>query len=155
VGGEKRSRRQLTPMSGELRSDEGWVPSDPVAGRRRRRRRKEKTPPVTRGQVLLAGLRRIAIVLGVVSVLIVGVALLIVQFSDVEPARAFPLAFFAGGALIGIGGFFSGTSGPSQDWMPEGGYDYEDRRRGVNTSLVYGSFGIVLIAIGAVLDSKL
>ena len=142
-------------MSGELRSDEGWAPADPVERRRLRRPHKAKTPPVTRGQVLVAGLKRIAIVLVVLSVLIVGVALLIVHFFDIEPARAFPLAFFAGGALIGLGGFFSGTSGPSQEWMPEGGYDYEDRQRGVNASLVYGAFGLALIAIGAVLDAKL
>lgn len=141
-------------MSGELRSDEGWVPADPVVGKRRRRR-KAKTPPVTRGQVLVAGLMRIAIILVVFSALVVGVALIIVQFSDMDASRAFPIAFFAGGAFIALSGFFSGTTGPSHDWMPEGGYDFEDRKRGVNSSIVYGAFGIVLIVVGAVLDAKL
>jgi len=140
-------------MSGELRSDEGWVPADPVAGKRRRR--KVKSPPVTRGQVLVAGLKRIAIILVVLSALIVAVALLIVQFSDMDASRAFPLAFFVGGAFIALSGFFSGTTGPSQDWMPEGGYDSEDRASGVNSSIVYGAFGIALIVVGAVLDAKL
>jgi hypothetical protein len=142
-------------MSGELRSDEGWVPADPVERKRRRFRRKAKPPPVTRGRVLVAGLKRIVIVLAVLVALVAGVALLIVQVSDLEASRALTLSFFGVGAFIALGGFFSGTSGPSEDWMPIGGYDAEDRAHGVNTSIVYGAFGVALIVVGFVLDAKL
>lgn len=150
---EPRRPRQLTPMSGELRAQADWVPAGPVP--EERRRRKEKTPPVTRGQVLLAGLKRILIVLVILVALITGAALLIVHFSDMAASRAFPLAFFAGGAFITLGGFLGATTGPSADWMPERGYTAEDREHGLNNSVVYGCFGVVLIAVGALLDAYL
>lgn len=139
-------------MSGELKVAADWAPPGPVV---EERPRKEKKLPVTRGQVLLAGLKRSLIVLVILSALIAGAALLVVHFSDMEASRAFPLAFFAGGALITLGGFLGATSGPSTDWMPEGGYDYEDREYGFNNSFVYGAFGIALIVVGAVLDAYL
>jgi len=140
-------------MSGELKAGPDWVPSAPVA--EARRPRKEKTLPVTRRQVLLAGLKRIAIVLAILLTLISVVGLLLVHFSDMTAARAFPLAFFAGGAFIGLGGFLGATTGPSADWMPQGGYDHADRERGLSNSAVYGGFGIALIIVGAVLDAYL
>ena len=39
-----------------------------------------------------------------------------------SPSRAFPLAFYLGGALIAVGGFLGAMAGPSADWMPEGGF---------------------------------
>ena len=150
---EPRRPRQLTPMSGELKAPADWIPPGPVP--EARRPRKEKMPPVTRGQVLLAGLKRIVIVLVILVALVAAAALLLVQFSDMEASRAFPLAFFAGGAFIALGGFLGATTGPSMDWMPEGGYDFADRQHGLNSSLVYGAFGVALIAVGAVLDAYL
>jgi MFS family permease len=140
-------------MSGELKAESDWVPSAPPA--EARRPRKEKTLPVTRGQVLLAGLKRIAIVLAILLTLISVVALLVVHFADTTASRAFPLAFFAGGAVIGLGGFLGATTGPSADWMPEGGFDHEAREQGLNNSVVYGGFGVALIVVGAVLDAYL
>jgi hypothetical protein len=150
---EPRKPRQLTPMSGELTSQAEWAP--PEVGPEKRRWRKEKAPPVTRAEVLLAGLKRIAITLVILVGLIAGAALLLVHYSDMETSRAFPLAFFAGGAFLALGGFLGATTGPSVDWMPEGGYDYEDRARGLSNSAVYGGFGIALIIVGAVLDAYL
>lgn len=149
---EPRRPRPLTPMSGELKVSADWAPPGPIVQERPRR---EKKLPVTRRQVLLAGITRSLIVLTVLSALIAGAGLLTVHFSDMETSRAFPLAFFGGGALITLGGFLGATTGPSTDWMPEGGYDYEDREHGFNNSVVYGAFGIALIAVGAVLDAYL
>jgi hypothetical protein len=140
-------------MSGELRSQAHWAPPEAVPQKRRRRR--EKTPPVTRRQVLTAGLTRIAITLVILVCLIDGAALLLIHFSDMDAARAFPLAFFAGGAFITLGGFLGATTGPSFDSMPEGGYGYDARARGISISVVYGGFGIALIVVGAVLDAYL
>jgi hypothetical protein len=97
MGYEERRRKQLTPMSGELKANADWALPEPVP--EKRRLRKEKKLPVTRGQVLLAGLKRIAIILVILVGLIAGAALLLVHFSDMAASRAFPLAFFAGGAV--------------------------------------------------------
>ena len=140
-------------MSGELKADSDWIPTWPVP--EVRQRRKEKSAPVTRGQVLLAGLKRIVIVLVILAGLISVAAWLLVHFSDLAASRAFPLAFFVGGASIALGGFLGATTGPSLDWMPEGGYGYEDRQHGLNEALVYGGFGVALILVGVALDSYL
>ena len=140
-------------MSGELKSQADWAA--PEAAPEKRRPRKEKAPPVTRRQMVVAGLKRIAITLVILVGLIAGAAVLLVHYSDMRPSRAFPLAFFVGGAFITLGGFLGATTGPAMDWMPEGGYGYEDRARGLNNSAVYGGFGIALIAVGAVLDAYL
>jgi hypothetical protein len=150
---DERRRKGLTPMSGELKADSDWIPTWPVP--EVRQRRKEKSAPVTRGQVLLAGLKRIVIVLVILVGLISGAALLFVHFSDLAASRAFPVAFFVGGAFIAVGGLLGATTGPSLDWMPEGGYGYEDRQQGLNRSVVYGGFGVALIVVGAVLDAYL
>ena len=45
-----------------------------------------------------------------------------------SPSRAFPLAFYLGGALIAVGGFLGAMAGPSADWMPEGGFGRYERQ---------------------------
>jgi hypothetical protein len=150
---DDRRRKGLTPMSGELKAGSDWAPPEPTP--EARRPRKEKTVPVTRGRVLIAGLKRIAVVLAILLTLISVVALLLVHFSDLEASRAFPLAFFGGGAFIALGGFLGATTGPAMEWMPEGGYGHEDRQQGLNNSVVYGGFGVALIVVGAVLDAYL
>ena len=150
---EPRRPRQLTPMSGELRSQADWAPPEVLPQKRRRRR--EKTPPVTRRQVLLAGLKRIAITLVILVGLIAGAAVLLIHFAGMDASRAFPLAFFLGGAFITLGGFLGATTGPAFDWMPEAGYGYDARAHGLSNSVVYGGFGIALIVVGAVLDAYL
>jgi hypothetical protein len=146
--GERR-RRSLTPLSGELRPESTWTPSEPEE---KVRRRKEKEVPSTRGRVLIAGLRRSAIALIVVSALVCGAALLMVRVGGMSPSRAFPLAFYLGGALIAVGGFLGAMAGPSADWMPEGGFGRYERQTALNRSVVYGVFGVLLIAVGAIIE---
>lgn len=150
---ERRKRTVLTPMSGELKAQADWIPSGPVPAVRRPRR--EKTVPVTRGQVLSGGLKRIALVLLILVDLVAAAAVALVHFSGMEASRALPLAFFAGGSVVALGGFLGASTGPSADFMPVRGYDAEDRRQGLSNSVVYGAFGVALIVIGAVLDAKL
>jgi hypothetical protein len=151
---DERRRKKLTPMSGELNASADWVTPSPVP-EKRRRRRKEKKPPVTPREVLLGGLKRIAIVLAILGALLTGIALLLVHYSGMAASRAFPLTFYAGGAFLALGGFLGASTGPSTDWIPIRGYDYQDKARGMNNSFVYGAFGVALILVGAVLDSKL
>jgi hypothetical protein len=119
--------------------------------------------PITVRGVLLAGIGRILIVLVLVSAALVGVALLFIQFADMTASRAFPLAFFLGGALITIGGFLGATTGPMPTGFPQGGalireagyYTVGQRQRALSNSVVYAAFGIALIVVGAVLDAYL
>ena len=144
-----RRRRSLTPLSGELRSESTWTPAEPDE---KVRRRKEKEVPSTRGRVLIAGLRRSVIALLVLSALVCGAALLMVKAGGMSPSRAFPLAFYLGGALIAVGGFLGAMAGPSADWMPEGGFGRYERQTALSRSVVYGAFGVLLIAVGAIIE---
>ena len=146
-------RKNLTPMSGELKAQEDWSPTGPVA--EPRRARKKKALPVTPGQVLWVGLKRTALILLILVDLVAAAALVLVHFAGMEPKRALTLAFFLGGSAIALGGFLGATTGPSADWMPIRGYDAEDKRQGMNSSVIYGVFGVLLILVGAVLDAKL
>jgi hypothetical protein len=104
------------------------------------------------GRVLLAGLRRSVLALVLVSAVICGAALLMVEVGDMSPSRAFPLAFYLGGAFVALGGFLGAMAGPSADWMPEGGFGRYEHETALNRSVVYGVFGVLLIAVGAVID---
>ena len=147
-----RKRRKLTPMSGELRVEADWAPTEPPAGRPSR---PEKTAPVTRREVLVAGLVRIAGILVTLVALVSAVAFLFMWLGDMNASRAFTLAFLVGGAFIAVAGFLMGTTGPAWDVMPDHGYGYERREVGINRSFVYGSFGVVLVLIGIALDALL
>jgi hypothetical protein len=149
MGFGERKRRFLTPMTGERRAESTWTPSKPD---QKVRRRKEKEVPSTRGRVLIAGLRRSVIALLILSDLVCGAALLMVRVGDMSAGRAFPLAFYLGGALIAVGGFLGAMAGPSADWMPEGGFGRYERQTALNRSVVYGVFGVLLIAVGAVIE---
>lgn len=153
MGDDERRKRKLTPLSGELRADADWAPPAPVA--EPRRVKKEKALPQTRGQMIVAGIRRALVILVLLGGLIALVGALIVWLFDTEPARAFPLAFYLGGATIAVGGFLGGTTGPSADWMPEGGFDREEREEAFNMSIVYAVFGGALIGVGVLLESLL
>jgi len=150
MGFDERRTRKLTPMSGEHRAHEAW--SDPKP---RRRRRKERLAPSSRRGVAIGGLKRLAIALLLLSAIPVAAALVLVWAGDIPAARAFPLSFYLGGALIAGGGFLGAITGPSAAWMPEGGYDYSDHQASLNVGVVYGFCGVLLIAVGAFLESRL
>ena len=82
---------------------------------------KEKEVPSTRGRVLIAGLRRSVIALLILSAFVCGAALLMVRVGDMSVGRAFPLAFYLGGALIAVGGFLGALAGPSAAGCPRAG----------------------------------
>ncbi|HEV8602340.1 MAG TPA: hypothetical protein VGQ68_02985 [Gaiellaceae bacterium] len=141
-------RRDLTPLSGELEARAEWTPPGPVA--EQHRPKKEKAPPATWSGALLSGLRRFILILALLAALLGGAALLLVQLSDTEPSRAFPLAFYLGGAVITLGGFLhaAGSSAPYY-------FEREEREAAFTMSFAYVAFGVALVVIGAVLDSVL
>jgi hypothetical protein len=140
-------------MSGELELQAEWTPQPQPVERPRPKPAKEL--PRTWPQVLLAGLVRFTVILVILFVLAALVALLAMHFTDAEAARAFPLTFYLGGAVIIVGAVLGATSGPSPDWMPEGGYSREEREQGFSSSFAFVAFGVALLGIGVLLDSVL
>jgi FtsH-binding integral membrane protein len=134
-------------MSGELRASEDWAVAEPRGERRRRWARKEKTPPRTRKEVVLRGLRRLAITLVLIAGATALVALLVVQLAGTSPERTFALAFiFVGAGLLALAFFHQ--SGQESEWYR----DREEHEVALNWSTVYALFGVLMLAIGLTLD---
>jgi hypothetical protein len=138
-----RRRRQLTPLSGELRTEE-WAPP-PVE--KPRRERKSKPVPTTRAEMILFGLRRFALIaLGVVgATLLVGLA--VVWSSDSTAARALPRTFYFAGAALAAVAFLGGT-GMYYPWYRS----RSEQEFAVNASFVYGLVAVILVGIGVALE---
>lgn len=132
-------------MSGELRADAGWVPPGPVE--QRYRPRKEKVLPRTTREVVLYGLRRLAITFGLLAGATALVAFLVVELAGTSPDRTFALAYiFVGAGLMALA-FFHQT-GAESHWYR----DREEQEVAFNWSTVYLLFGVLLAGIGVVLD---
>ena len=147
-----RRRRQLTPLSGELRAQAEWRPVDPVAeqrGRKRRRRRERRRPETTLG-MLLFGLRRFVLFGGGLAGAVAGIAALIVWLTGSSATRVFPLAFYVGGAFFGALAFFGGTGTYSRYYWSQ-----TEKERAFNLSFVYICFALLLIGIGVALETLL
>jgi cation transport ATPase len=140
---EGRRRRQLTPLSGELRAPE-WAPA-PVE--KPRRERKPKAVPKTRAGMILFGLRRFAVIaLGVVSgTLLVG--LTVVWLSDSHAAHTLPRTFYFAGAAFAAVTFLGGTGMYSRWYRSRSEQEFA-----VNASFVYGMIAVILIGIGVALE---
>ena len=140
---EDRRRRRLTPLSGELRTEE-WTPP-PVE--KPRRERKPKPAPTTRGEMILFGLRRFGLIaFGVVgATLLVGLA--VVWLWDSTAARALPRTFYFAGAAFGALAFFGGT-GMYYPWRRS----RSEQEFAVNASFVYGLVAVILVGIGVALE---
>ena len=151
---ERRRRRTLTPLSGELRAGDAEILGRPAPRRRLRDRlrRRPKPPPKTWGGAVARGLARFALIVTLLSGLVVGIALVVVWRTDADFERTIALAFLLGGVLLLAGGFLSSTVAPVQT-----GYYFEnpDRERAVSNTFVYAAIGIVLVLIGIVLDQAL
>jgi hypothetical protein len=150
---EPRRRRSLTPLSGELRAEEAQVLGRPPPRKslRARLRRKPKPPPKTWGEAIARGLVRFTLTIVLLSALLAGVAVLLVQFTDMEFARAVTLSFLLGGVLILAGGFFSSAAPVDTDFY----YETPDRERMISNTFVYAAIGVVLVLIGIALDQAL
>jgi hypothetical protein len=151
---ERRRRRTLTPLSGELRVSEAEVLGRPPQARKRLRdrlRRRPKPPPKTWGEAIARGLARFTAAVVLLSAALVGVAGLLWRFAGMEFARAATLSFLLGGVLILAGGFFSSAAPIDTHFY----YEVPDRERMISNTFVYAAIGIVLVLIGIVLDQAL
>jgi hypothetical protein len=145
VESEGRTRRELTPLSSELQAPADWTAPGPVA--EEYKPKKVKQPPRTRREVLLRGLRRLAIILGLLAGGTALAAFLIVQLWDTSVDRTFTLAYYvAGGGLLAVA--FLGSTGGDVDWY----WDRGEREEAFNFSFVYALFGFLLIGVAVLLE---
>ena len=140
---EGRRRRQLTPLSSELRTEE-WTPP---RVEKPRRERKPKPAPTTRAGMILFGLRRFGLIaFGVVGATLL-VALAVVWLSDSTAARTLPRTFYFAGAFFAAVTFLGGT-GIYYPWRRS----RSEREFALNASFLYGLIAVILVGIGVALE---
>jgi hypothetical protein len=145
VESEERKRRRLTPLTEELRTPTDWTAPGPVS--EEYKPKKVKRPPRTRKEVLLHGLRRLTIILGLLAAATGLIAFLIVQLADTSVDRTFTLAYYiAGGGLLAV--TFLGSTGSEVDWY----WDRGEREEAFNYAFVYALFGFLLIGVAVLLE---
>jgi hypothetical protein len=142
-----RRRTALTPMSGELRIPEGWVPPGPVP--ETPKAKPEPQPPSTTMGMLGQGLKRLALVVGGISAGAIALSLALVFFADADAASTLPVVFYATGVLVAAGGLWS-ISG--HEWVPEAGYEQVEKEGWVNDAFAYFGVGLTIIAIGVAFE---
>jgi hypothetical protein len=139
-------------MSGELESQAEWTRPEAVVAAREPRK-PEKGAPTTTSGMLVHGLKRLALIVGGISTILVAVSLLIVFFADTDPSRTFPLAFYLGGAAVAAGGLLSVLgAGYGPEVVPETGYEQAEKERWVDDVFACFGVGAVIVGIGVVLD---
>jgi hypothetical protein len=113
--------------------------------------------------MLLAAARRFGILLGIVSAaaLVVGVLLGLLAGSSLN--RSISLAFYGAGAFLVAGGFVLGIRGPYRAESDGGtvrvgrrlrSVTAEEARESVNITVLLVVLGIVLLAVGAAVDTR-
>ena len=142
-----RRRKNLTPMSGELRIPEGWVPPGPVP--EKPRARPEPQPPTTTLGMLGHGVKRLALVVGGISAGAITLSLALVFLAEAEASSTLPVVFYVTGVLVASGGLWS-LSG--QEWAPEAGYEQVEKEGWVSDAFVYFGIGLTIIAIGVAFE---
>jgi hypothetical protein len=140
---EDRRRRRLTPLSGELRTEE-WTPRP---AEKPRRERKAKPAPTTRAGMILFGLRRFGLIaFGVVGATAL-VAIGVVWLSDSTAAHVFPRTFYFAGAAFAALAFLGGTGMSSRMYRSRSDHEFA-----VSASFVYGLIAVILVGIGVALE---
>jgi hypothetical protein len=140
-------RKSLTPMSGELRIPEGWVPPGPVP--ERPQAKPEPEPPATTLSMLGHGLKRLALVVGGISAGAIALSFALVFLADADASSTLPVVFYVTGVLVAGGGLWS-LSG--HDWVPEAGYEQVEKEGWVSDAFVYFGIGALIIAIGVLFE---
>lgn len=116
-----------------------------------------------RADVLVAATRRFVVLLGGVSALAVAVGLVVAAVGSASPSRAISLCFYGAGAFLLLGGFLLGNRGPYRaDAHPSerpGGRRLrraspDDMRESVNMAVLLSVLGLLLLAIGVIIDSR-
>ncbi len=149
---ERRERKRLSPMSGELQAMVDYERHDPAEDDRQRRHPK-KPPPATRGAVILRGLGRLALILVAIVGGVTLIAWLVADHSDKPISHVLPTAFYFAAAGFGVFAVLGGTSGGwSLRTWGGGGYDRTQRAGAMNASVVFACLAILLFAFGLLLD---
>jgi uncharacterized membrane protein HdeD (DUF308 family) len=113
--------------------------------------------------VLVAGIRRFLVVLGVAVVGVGLVSLVIGILLHAHLVRSIALGYYLSGALLLIAGFFVGNRGPVRahrnEPIPLLGArfvrwaTFEELQETINSSAVYVTLGFALILVGLVADT--
>lgn len=138
-------------MSGELEAQAEWAPAEPVQEARKREPARE--PPTTTSGMLVHGLKRLALIVGVISAAAVAVSLGLVWFAGADAAATFPVIFYVAGALVAGGGLWSVLgAGIGPEIVPETGYEQVEKEGWVSDVFTYFGLGATIVGIGLVLD---
>jgi hypothetical protein len=115
-------------------------------------------------EVVRAAARRLAVIAGAVIGGTAVVALLIGLAAGASVGRALSLGWYLGGSALLIGGFFVGNRGPARPqgdaWNPLSMQRWtrwaspEEQRESISFSALLVILGLVLIVLGAVVDSR-
>ena len=133
-------RRSLTPLESELRTGgETSVRRRPRL-RERLPRRRERRPPTTLGGVIARGLLRLGIAVAAAS----GVALLINHFVG----RGTAFGFYIVGAAVLAVAFMTSAADVNSPYY----YRVAEREQRVNMSFAYILAGVIVVAIGVLID---
>ncbi|MDX6508122.1 MAG: hypothetical protein QOG06_2766 [Gaiellaceae bacterium] len=134
-------------MSGELRAEAEWAPTDPVQAKPKRRRQR-RPPPATHRGVILHGLRRLVLVLIGSAGAVAGIAEIVVWRGGGSPAHVFPLAYYFAGAGVGALAVLGGT-GVGGTYRHSG---RSNREVAFNTSFFFAFLATFLFGVGLTLD---
>ena len=116
--------------------------------------------PALRPDVLVAAGRRFLLLLGGLSAIIVIAGLALSALGTGSPERAVSLGFYGVGSFLVIGGFLLGNRGP---YRARGGSlgrsleraSPEDSRESINMAVLLSVLGLMLVVLGAIIDSRL
>ncbi len=116
--------------------------------------------PSLRPDVLVAAGRRFVLLLGGISAVIVVAGLILAVLGAASPDRAISLGFYGVGSFLVIGGFLIGNRGPYRGQGGSLGRSLEratpeDTRESINMTVLLSVLGLLLVALGAIIDSRL
>lgn len=116
--------------------------------------------PSLRPDVLVAAGRRFVLLLGGISAVIVFAGLTLAVLGAASPERAISLGFYGVGSFLVIGGFLLGNRGPYRGQGGSLGRSLEratpeDTRESINMTVLLSVLGLLLVALGAIIDSRL
>ncbi len=116
--------------------------------------------PSLRPDVLVAAGRRFLVLLGGISAVVVVVGLVLAALGAASPDRTISLGFYGVGSFLVIGGFLLGNRGPYRGSSESFGRSLrratpEDSRESINMAVLLSVLGLLLVAIGAIIDSRL
>jgi hypothetical protein len=111
--------------------------------------------------MLIAALRRFAVMLGGIGAATVAVSLAFGTLAGLSAGRSIAIGLYLVGSLLMVGGFFLGNRGPLRPRgeseglfgpRPVRGATTDEREEAINSSALFVSLGFVLVLLGLASD---